>query len=194
MNTFALISLGALLFALVCAVGGIWALLAQQPVVNDKGQTEIELPFFGKMKTNAPALIAVLLGSAIVYAVITRVPFETDKIPLTARLSIEGTSPDAAVFVGAIPNRYLQSSNVLLPGQENEVRFQVDESDDYTVIAYTVASVRPDASFDYTVVQGPTRPSDTPPGILFSGKLSGGRLSVGGPAGAGSGNGGGGQP
>lgn len=173
MNTFTLISLGALLFALVCAVGGIWALLVQQPLINDKGKTEIELPIFGKMKTNAPALIAVLLGSAIVYAVINRVPFESDKIPLIARSSIEGTSPGAAVFVGAIPNRYLQSSTVLAPGQENEVRFQVDEPDEYTVIAYTVASVRPDASFDYTVVHGPTRPSDTPPGIVFTGRLSG---------------------
>ena len=44
-----------LVIALICVIGGIYALLRQQIVVDEHGQpSEIELPWFGKIKTNYP--------------------------------------------------------------------------------------------------------------------------------------------
>lgn len=173
MTTFALLSLGGLAFALICAAGGLWALIHQHVVVDKNGQiTEFELPFFGKLKTNAPALVAIMLGSAIAYVVVTRVPVETDRIPLVAEVTVKDTPRGTAVVVGAIPNRYLRSSNVPVSGERHEVFFDVDRGDDYTVIAYTVLP-RADSSTSFDVVQGPARPGATEPGIRFTGTLSG---------------------
>lgn len=56
--------------AILLIVCGFAALLLQKTYVNEDGagtQTEIDLPFFGKLKTNYPALIFVLLGCAAAY-------------------------------------------------------------------------------------------------------------------------------
>jgi hypothetical protein len=47
---------------------GFIALLKQKLYVDkDSGETEVEIPFFGKLKSNYPALVFVLLGAALAF-------------------------------------------------------------------------------------------------------------------------------
>lgn len=175
MTTFAITNLSGLFIALVLCAGGIWALLKQKTVVDANGNvTEIEIPVFGKLKTNYPSLGAILIGAALALVIIQRTPAEQDKRSLTARILIDKTQPNSAVIIGAIPRRYFEPLNAITLGQENSVSFDVDAADSYSVIAFTPNRVGPDAQVTYAVVHGPARLDEASNGFLFVNQLIGG--------------------
>ncbi len=175
MTTFALTNILTLVIAAILAAGGVWALLKQKTVVDEKGNaTSVEIPFMGKLQTNYPSLVASFIGAALAVFVVQRTPIEVDKTRLTARLLIDKTQPNSAVIIGAVPTRYMEALNAINQGQENSISFDVDRSDRYSVIAFTPNPVGPDARFTYTVVHGQAQPDTASNGLVFVNKLIGG--------------------
>jgi hypothetical protein len=58
-------------FGMTCVVMGFFALLKQKLYIDSKTNkaTEVSLPIVGKMKTNYPALVFVLVGFAAMYPI-----------------------------------------------------------------------------------------------------------------------------
>jgi len=58
-------------FGMTCVVMGFFALLKQKLYIDSKTNkaTEVSLPIVGKMKTNSPALVFVLVGFAAMYPI-----------------------------------------------------------------------------------------------------------------------------
>lgn len=162
----------ALIIALVSIVGGLIVLLKQQVVVDEKGTpTEIDLGAMGKFRTNYPSLVGVVVGGLIVWAVLEKVDVRPEQVPLVARLALEEAQRGEFVFVGAIPERYLRATNVV--GAENEVSFDVDAPDRYSVVAFTLSGVREDGSSVYSVTHGPATFDAEARRIDFQGRLLG---------------------
>ncbi|TKA96864.1 hypothetical protein FAZ78_09085 [Cereibacter changlensis] len=157
MTAFAILSGFTLLIALLSTIGGLWLMAKQMVVVDASGTvTDVHIPFFGKLRTNYPSLAAVFLGIGLAVFVLGRIPVVTDKVPLSARIATGSQAGNGLIIVGAIPQRYLQSANVLAPGQETEVTFDVDTPGPYSVVAFRVAETDESNRAIYDVIYGPT--------------------------------------
>ena len=140
MTAFFLLSSFGLVIALVAIVGGLWAFLKQQVVVDSTGAvTAIVIPFFGKLATNFPSLVAVFLGCALGAFVVYRVPAQMTQAPLVAKFTFDQVPDASYVIVGAVPQRYLRYLNDVSIGNKAEVNINVDSTDSvddvYNVIA-----------------------------------------------------------
>ena len=128
-------------------------MLGQKVVVDDNGNvTEIEVPFFGKLKTNVPSLVSIFLGVALVAFIVNKVTVTRDFIPLFATLSFEGAEYSPDLFVGAIPNEYIRVGSAI-EGTNSEFQINVDRSGEYSVVAMALVEVR-DGRPIYDLVQG----------------------------------------
>ncbi|WP_126979372.1 hypothetical protein [Frigidibacter oleivorans] len=171
MSTLSGVSYLALVTALLISLGGVWALLRQQVVVDANGQpTEIELPFFGKMKTNYPSLVAVLIGAALTSWVVNRIPVEFDKIPLNVDLAVSDAFRNNGLVVGAIPLRYMRAGTQLA-SEGGSLTLNVDRPDTYNVVAFVVSGVSPDGRLTYELTHGPTEVVAEPASFHFKGRL-----------------------
>ncbi|WGH79853.1 hypothetical protein [Jannaschia ovalis] len=163
----------AMLAAILAIGGGLMVLARQQVVVDEKGHvSQIEIPFFGKLSTNYPSLVAIIAGIALAYATMSRLVIEPQipTLPLSAQVTFEGLAENTPVFVNAVPQRYLRTATVVGTGETpHEMILEVDEPGPYTVIAYTVTGVSPDGRPIFTLTQGPARRGDGR--FEFSGRL-----------------------
>jgi hypothetical protein len=168
--------LGLVMVASISAIiGGLIVLANQNVVVDQSGHvTEVNVPLFGRLRTNYPSLVAIMLGAALAFAVIQRVEvkLEAQQIPLTARLDVSGLPDSVPVFVSAIPQRYSTATTTFAPGADNAITLEVDEPGPYNVIAYTVSGLTPDGEPRFTVVNGPAVLNAEPRGFEFTGRLS----------------------
>lgn len=176
MSSSALLLGMVLVAALSAVVGGLWILSKQQVVVTENGDiSEIDIPFFGKLSTNYPSLIAILLGIALAWAVQSRLDIghNPSTVPLTAKLALDGIPENSYVFVTAVPQRYLMAATNLSPGAENKITIDVDEPGPYSVIAFTVSDITPDGRSIYAITHGPAVLNAEPKGFVFAGHLFG---------------------
>lgn len=163
-----------LTIALVCVLGGIYALLKQQVVVDQNGQpSEIELPWFGKIKTNYPSLIAVGLGIALATFVASKLEpsVQVRNLPLIATLETDNLPASSFVMVAAFPQRYLKGSTELFRNGRGSIEMSVDEPGPYSVVAMTPTGFGDDGRPIYTVTQGPAIP-DSDGKLSFAGRLT----------------------
>ncbi len=166
----------AMLAAILAIGGGLMVLVRQQVVVDDAGNvSQIEIPFFGKLTTNYPSLVAIIAGVALAYAVQSRIQVEVvaSTLPLTARVSVEGLPENSPIFVNAVPQKYLRTATVLQDpdGAMQEMVLEVDEPGPYNVIAYTVSGLTATGQPIFAVTQGPAIRSDGPDRFEFQGRL-----------------------
>lgn len=172
-----------LAIALVCVLGGIYALLRQQVVVDQNGQpSEIELPWFGKIKTNYPSLIAVGLGIALATFVASKLEptAEIRNLPLIATLETDNLAPGSYVMVAAFPQRYLKGSQEFFQNGKGTMELQVDEPGPYTVVALAPTDFGSDGRPIYTVTQGPAIFDNTAGRLSFTGRLTRNHVGEGG--------------
>ncbi len=96
----------AILVSSAIALGGL-VLLFKQRVYQKKSDghdIEIELPWFGKVKTNYPSVFAIVIGLSLVYVVIDQSnSYET--IDVTGQITDSNGSSLEGITVGIIPNQ-----------------------------------------------------------------------------------------
>ncbi len=86
-DTVALIAV--IVFGLVALIGA-YALLRQKLIVDDSGNViEVEIPIFGKIKSNYPSVVAIFIAAALCAFIIDKLTFEPDKIPMVATVTVE---------------------------------------------------------------------------------------------------------
>ena len=159
-----------LLIALCAVVGGLWALVKQQVVVDESGVvSEIEIPLVGKLKTNYPSLVAIMLGIGLAWAVQSRLELQVTvpTAPLLANLRMDGLPEDTYVIVGAVPQKYLKVQNVR---SSDGIRIDVEEPGPYTVVAFTVTGISDNRPV-YKVVSGPATANPETKTLEFTGNL-----------------------
>ena len=169
-----------LVIALICVIGGIYALLRQQIVVDEHGQpSEIELPWFGKIKTNYPSLIAVGLGIALATFVASKLEPapEIRNLPLVATLETDNLPPGSYVMVAAFPQRHLKGSQEFFQNGRGTMELLVEEPGPYTVVALSPTDLGSDGRLIYTVTQGPAIFDGGR--LSFSGRLTGNHVRNG---------------
>lgn len=173
-DAFILLSF-VLIIALASVVGGMVALLKQQVVVDENGNpSEIELPWFGKIRTNYPSLFAIALG--IVLAGFVSMKLDPDvvpirNLPLVATLETDDLPAGSYVMVAAFPQRYTLASSELLNGGKGEIEFSVDEPGPYTVVALTPTDFAGGRTI-YSVTQGQAKFDEKTNRLVFSGTLA----------------------
>lgn len=161
-----------LAIALVSVLGGLIALLKQQVIVDQNGNpTKIELPWFGKIQTNYPSLVAVALGIALAAFVGMKldVTVQVKGIPLVATIDTKGVPPGSYVTVVAVPQRYLGGTNQTDGDGRATVQFKVDDPD----VPYSIVASTP-IGFDgaHIVAYGQAKPDETGKQLVFSGQMA----------------------
>lgn len=128
---------------LLAALGGVATMLGavvflflQKTVVDQAGHvTDVEVPFFGRLKTNTPSIALCFLGAVMTFAVVTRVEPPRPTIDLSAEV---GLAPgvahnDLPVFVAAVPQDYL-ASTILDQSGKGHLTFPVALGPRYSVV------------------------------------------------------------
>lgn len=170
MNSWSIIALTVLVIAGLSVIGGLWALMKQQVVVDDKGNVSaIEIPFFGKLTTNYPSLVAIFLGVALSAFVFNKVTITVDSVPLNANLRVNAGINGQHLIVGAIPTGYMKVRTIDL-GSDSTFQIDVDGASEYNIVAFTLKSIE-DGTPVYTLAQGPAPRALDTGGFLFEGDL-----------------------
>jgi hypothetical protein len=100
------LSLGCMAVGAVLAIGSLYLLLKQRPVVDQSGNvTEIDIPLFGKLKTNYPSLGALFIAAFLVWFPlhILPAPPAVNRIPVSGKITLQGKPPSGGVMVGIVP-------------------------------------------------------------------------------------------
>ena len=165
MSTLVLYSL-SLLVALIIAGGGIAFLFKQKMVVDDKGNvTHVEIPLFGKIKSNYPSVGICLIGAGLAVYTISRVDPPHDLIELDASFNIEEDAifADVPLLLAAVPQGYFHHAN---PGNERSgsLSFNVDSNSEYTVLVLKLTEITEGGVARYSMSQGTPK--------SFEGKLA----------------------
>ncbi|WJS83839.1 hypothetical protein [Paracoccus sp. TOH] len=164
-----------LVIALVSVIGGIVALLKQQVILDKDGNPiEIELPWFGKIRTNYPSLFAIALGIVLAGFVSAKLDptVEIRNMSLIATLETDDLPSGSYVMVAAFPQRYLRGSSELFRDGKGSIELSVDEPGPYSVVALSPTEFDGDGRPVYTVTQGPATFDATSSRLLFTGRLT----------------------
>ena len=157
------IAVGALIIAGIAVIGGVVELCRQRIIVDQAtgNQISVEIPLFGKFKTNYPSLGAIILGVVIVWLVIGWFNIKIEKIPLTATVTFQNSNSHeiktAEVFLSVIPQRYKRSQTGIGTNEQVDIKLEVDKGEGYDVIVYTPVSMRPDGTFQKVMQFGPMK-------------------------------------
>jgi hypothetical protein len=103
--------LGMMLGGLVFGIGGMYLLATQKFVRADDNATEVEIPVFGRIKTNYPSLVAVLLGAFLLYIPLQKLPRETPKMHIEGLVTQDGQPPKKEILVVLAPAKYRTSQD-----------------------------------------------------------------------------------
>ncbi len=158
MPTASILGILALGIAGVVSVGALFVLWHQKTVVDSNGQVvQVDIPFFGRMKTNVPAIAGLFIGAALVVFVVDRWTVPPHTIPLSATIRLE--QPDSSVqrdvFVGVAPPEHYRTVRVS-PNRAEVVEFPIQKRTEgglsHFGVAYTVTHIDEDG-FAHRIVQ-----------------------------------------
>lgn len=128
------LSLGMMFGGLVFGIGGMYLLAKQKFVKAENNATEVEIPIFGRIKTNYPSLVAVMLGAFLLFAPLQKLPGEAPKLHIKGQVTQDGQPPQKEILVVLAP-----AKNKNFTGSNGKVQMDVDNvpgEGDYTGIAY----------------------------------------------------------
>lgn len=128
------LSLGMMVGGLVFGTGGMYLLATQKFVRGENNATEVEIPMFGRIKTNYPSLVAVLLGTFLLYSPLQKLPGEVPKLHIVGQVTQDGQAPKKEILVVLAPAKYKNFT-----GSNGTIDMDVDNvpgQGDYTGIAY----------------------------------------------------------
>lgn len=124
-----ILGIGCMSVGAVLALGSLYLLLKQKPVVDQQGNvTEVDIPLFGKLRSNYPSLVAFFIAAFLVWFpvyVITKAP---RKIPVSGKITLPGNG-DASVGIVAGP--------VVVLGNDGKYKLDVlDGEQSYNGVAF----------------------------------------------------------
>jgi hypothetical protein len=128
------LSLGMMIGGLIFGIGGMYLLATQKFVRGKNNATEVEIPLFGRIKTNYPSLVAVLLGAFLLYTPLEKLPGQVPKLHIAGQVTQDGQSPKKEILVVLAPAKYKNFT-----GSNGKIDMEVDNvpgQGDYTGIAY----------------------------------------------------------
>ena len=139
-DSFALFG-GGILSALSVMLGFI-ALVKQKTYIDQETQkpTDIEVPFFGRLRTNYPSLVFVFLGFALAFYVVRTAQDVTDVWHIEGRFTSEDSDQKwTPVYLDLHPRRVAPAIN--LDTGEFSIKLEIPRGqtfeDVYSVIGYT---------------------------------------------------------
>lgn len=150
----------AMLGAVVTLVGGMVFLFRQKTVVNENGEvTSIEIPLFGKLKSNYPSIGICFIGAALAVAVMARVEpkvAQVAQIGLAAEVGLAeaASASGLPLYVAVVPQEYLRSTTPNAAGV-NPLSFEVDSGKAYNVVVLRLAEITEDGRTRYQSTYGP---------------------------------------
>jgi len=105
-----ILSLLGILSGFVFGVLGIYLIRKQKFVRNPStGSIEIELPIFGRIKTNYPSIACVFLGAFLIFYSLYScppIPPKPLKMSISGKIIKEGRSSHEGIMVGIIPGAW----------------------------------------------------------------------------------------
>jgi hypothetical protein len=158
-----LLAIMILVIAGLAVIGGVIALIRQQVVVDkDTGNVvEVDIPLFGKIRSNYPSVVAVFFGLVMVWLVVSWLQVEVQKIPLIAKIGFQyigeaplATARKADIFLSAIPQRYRTSQSGVPTDEPVEMRLDIDSGEGYDVIVFAPLSMRENGTTERAVEFG----------------------------------------
>ena len=139
------IHMAAMLGSVITLVGSMVFLFKQKTIVREDGSTEIEIPYFGRLKSNYPSVIMGFIGAGLAAYTLDRVGSEGPPMGLSAILTVsaQAATNDLPVFVGVVPQEYFTSTNLDANGA-GTLSFTVDSNKSYSVVALKPIEVTSD--------------------------------------------------
>jgi hypothetical protein len=129
-----ILSVGMMIGGLIFGIVGMYLLATQKFIRGDGDATEVEIPIFGRIKTNYPSLVAVVLGAFLLYIPLQKLPGEAPKLHIEGQVTQDGQPPKKEILVVLAPAKYKNFT-----GSTGKVSIDVDNAPgegDYTGIAY----------------------------------------------------------
>ena len=107
MSSHLILSVMCSFTGIVLCIGGLYLLSKKKVIVDSSGApTDLEIPIFGRIKTNSPILVAIFLGALLVF-----LPFYTSSASVP-RFHVKGTVKMKSkkslgdVLIGVLPNSH----------------------------------------------------------------------------------------
>jgi hypothetical protein len=145
------LSLGSMIIGLILGLGSLYILLKQKPVVDASGNvTEVDIPWFGKVKTNYPSVGALLIGAALVWFPLYKWPAPTaiGRIPVSGKVTLAGNTSYNGIMVGIVPG------NLAPIRDDGSYSIEVLEGEHtYTGVAYYAGQDRKDVYLGGVLVE-----------------------------------------
>jgi hypothetical protein len=128
------LSIGMMVGGLAFGLGGMYLLAKQKFVRGKDNATEVVLPVFGRIKTNYPSLVAVLLGAFLLYTPLQKLPADLPKLHIEGQVTQDSQPPKKEIMVVLAPAKYKNFTQ-----SNGKIAMDVDNAPgegDYTGIAY----------------------------------------------------------
>ena len=125
-----LVFLLAMLGSVITLIGSMVFLFRQKTVVDQDGTvSEIDLPFFGRLKSNYPSILMGFIGAALAAFTLGKVTPTIPTIDLYATVGIAQASNinDLPIFVGVVPQSHFKSTTLGSNGK-GTLNFAVDRN------------------------------------------------------------------
>ncbi len=94
------------LAGLFLSIGGLYLLATQKFVESATGAADIEIPFFGRLKTNYPSLVAIFIGAVLL--VFPRGPKPPAMVPVSGKVT---SVKKGQWMVAVIPSAFARATN-----------------------------------------------------------------------------------
>jgi hypothetical protein len=121
MSEYSIVALGMLVIGVLILACGVIAIFKQKTYVDPTGksvQNEIDIPLWGKVKTNTPAIVLAFLGAFVVWQAgkleTTIIEHnEPAMVPITGELVIDGQLPNIpSLTVGLVSGGWVQTATL----------------------------------------------------------------------------------
>jgi len=127
------LSLIGMAAGILFGAGGLYLLLKQKFVTRpDTGLIEVEIPLFGRIRTNYPAALFIFFGAILIIYPLAQWPRTLAKIPVEGTVIIQNRSSFDGAVVGILP-----SSQMAITRTQGDYEVEVLAGENsYTGIAY----------------------------------------------------------
>ena len=87
--------------------GGLYLIARQKNVTDAKGNAiEVDIPLFGRVKTNYPSVLALALGACLILYPLSTWPKAPGKVPVSGKITVKGRPSAEGIMIGIVPGTF----------------------------------------------------------------------------------------